>query len=616
MAHLSNFGVGNFRAFKDFYNFKFAPITVLTGTNSSGKSSLIKAILLIKDAIEKNDNYDSEHYLGITSLEKVSFSQRLNLGNFSTVVNRESNSNIISITLPFNLFSRIEEPCSMCLEYIQSQTLVKDMRLKSMLLLESEDRLLLKLETNQNTYINNIVFSNFHSLLVRHDKYVADAEEKAGITDKHWLHQSKLTLKPLLNYLFLENINWIADHISVIYKHLTIDQQLDLFNTVKKTKEEIEFISTKEGITPEQLLLKFELSHLDRLNSDINLWGVTNPLEVIDTLNAFTTFDEIDEPSIYLRGWVKDYVVDVKKQIPSFCNELIIKPNLWQRIKSIKHENEYHTDKFFFDRIAKEFKSSYQNQSRLFKSMDYVSSVRTKVDRIYRVGNKDSNLDELLLEYLNTDFESGIIGWMSFLVKKIGIADKLEIIPTEDSAGAKIILTKDGRSAELADYGYGIAQLIPILLRLHMAINKAIPPDIDLDPDLTPNPYIIILEEPETNLHPSLQSKLADVFIECNKRLGIQFIIETHSEYLIRRLQRRTAEYYNEKKKNELSVPTDFTQIYYFFPPDNVPEGEKQIYPINIQQDGALTKNFGTGFFDEAGNEDLLLYQIAKHNKN
>lgn len=614
MAHLSNFGVGNFRAFKGFYNFKFAPITVLTGTNSSGKSSLIKAILLIKDAIEKNDNYDSEHYLGITPLEKVSFSQRLNLGNFSTVVNRESNSDIISITLPFNLFPSIEEPCSMCLEYIQSQTPVKDMRLKSMFLLESEDRLLLKLETNQNTYINNVVFSNFHSLLVRHDKYVADAEAKAGITDKHWLHQSKLTLKPLLNYLFLENINWIADHISVIYKHLTTDKQLDLFNTVKKTKEEIEFISTKEGITPEQLLLRFELSHLDRLNSDINLWGVTNPLEVIDTLNAFTSFDEIEEPSIYLRGWVKDYVVDVKKQIPSFCNELIIKPNLWQRIKSIKHENEYHTDKFFFDRIAKEFKSSYQNQSRLFKSMDYVSSVRTKVDRIYRVGSKDSNLDELLLEYLNTDFESGIIGWMSFLVKKIGIADKLEIIPTEDSAGAKIILTKDGRAAELADFGYGIAQLIPILLRLHMVINKAIP--LDVEPDQTPHPHTIILEEPETNLHPSLQSKLADVFIECNKRLGIQFIIETHSEYLIRRLQRRTAEFYNENRKNEISIPTDYTQIYYFYPPDNVPEGEKQIYPINIQRDGALTKNFGTGFFDEAGNEDLLLYQIAKHNKN
>lgn len=44
-THLKGFGLENFRVFKDYTWFDFAPITILTGPNSSGKSSLIKALL-------------------------------------------------------------------------------------------------------------------------------------------------------------------------------------------------------------------------------------------------------------------------------------------------------------------------------------------------------------------------------------------------------------------------------------------------------------------------------------------------------------------------------------------------------------------------------------------
>ena len=51
---LQGFGLKNFRIFKEYTYFDFAPITILTGPNSSGKSSLIKALRLLKD------NYDKE----------------------------------------------------------------------------------------------------------------------------------------------------------------------------------------------------------------------------------------------------------------------------------------------------------------------------------------------------------------------------------------------------------------------------------------------------------------------------------------------------------------------------------------------------------------------------
>ena len=49
MAHLTGFGLENFRVFKEEIFFDFAPITIFTGTNS-GKSSVNKALLLLKES--------------------------------------------------------------------------------------------------------------------------------------------------------------------------------------------------------------------------------------------------------------------------------------------------------------------------------------------------------------------------------------------------------------------------------------------------------------------------------------------------------------------------------------------------------------------------------------
>ena len=52
----------------------------------------------------------------------------------------------------------------------------------------------------------------------------------------------------------------------------------------------------------------------------------------------------------------------------------------------------------------------------------------------------------------------------------------------------------------------------------------------------------IILEQPEIHLHPAVQAGLADVLIDAYKRRGVQIIVESHSEHLLTRLQRRIAE--------------------------------------------------------------------------
>jgi predicted ATPase len=81
------------------------------------------------------------------------------------------------------------------------------------------------------------------------------------------------------------------------------------------------------------------------------------------------------------------------------------------------------------------------------------------------------------------------------------------------------------------------------------------------------------------------------MFLDALTNFEIKFIIETHSEYFIRRLQILIA----EKKTSP-----DNLSLYYFYEPSKVPSGRKQVEKISILADGNLDNDFGEGFFDEA----------------
>ncbi|MEA3495550.1 MAG: AAA family ATPase [Bacteroidota bacterium] len=94
MGHLTGFGLKNFRVFKEKTWFDFAPITVLTGPNNSGKSSLIKAILMQKE------NKFTEHSI----LDSLKFSTDNSLlGDFNSCISdNNSENNEISFYFPFH----------------------------------------------------------------------------------------------------------------------------------------------------------------------------------------------------------------------------------------------------------------------------------------------------------------------------------------------------------------------------------------------------------------------------------------------------------------------------------------------------------------------------------
>lgn len=96
----------------------------------------------------------------------------------------------------------------------------------------------------------------------------------------------------------------------------------------------------------------------------------------------------------------------------------------------------------------------------------------------------------------------------------------------------------------------------------------------------------IYLEEPEAHLHPNNQSLLADLIIDAYCRFGLKIIVETHSEYLIRKIQYWV--------KRRILKPRDVYIAY-------MEKGSKELLrDLEITPSGTFRRNFGEGFLDEA----------------
>lgn len=77
---------------------------------------------------------------------------------------------------------------------------------------------------------------------------------------------------------------------------------------------------------------------------------------------------------------------------------------------------------------------------------------------------------------------------------------------------------------DIPDVGFGISQVLPVLVQTQCLPEKS----------------ITIIEQPEIHLHPIMQADIADLFrVSASEKTPL--IIETHSEYLLRRIRRRVA---------------------------------------------------------------------------
>lgn len=146
---------------------------------------------------------------------------------------------------------------------------------------------------------------------------------------------------------------------------------------------------------------------------------------------------------------------------------------------------------------------------------EYSSSVLAKnantLVEYFKVDSTHKSTKEKLSEAVNY--------WVEYL--EIG-----ESIGSESKGklGTSLTVEVDGKVRDLTAVGVGVSQMLPVVIAM-----------------LTlPENSIFIVEQPELHLHPHVQSQLADFMITA--RPDVSLIIETHSESLVTRIRRRVLE--------------------------------------------------------------------------
>ncbi len=212
----------------------------------------------------------------------------------------------------------------------------------------------------------------------------------------------------------------------------------------------------------------------------------------------------------------------------------------------------------------------------LFRKVHYLGPLRSYPWRVYEWGGEKPldagwNGEQAIPALLASGQEVQIAQWL----QKMGLIHSFRLEPV-DKAGTiyqcRVRTTESATEVLLPDVGFGVSQILPVLT------NCATLPD-----DST-----LLLEQPEIHLHPFAQAALADVLIDAITNRNLQIIVESHSEHLLRRIQRRIA--------REILKPDD-TALYFC----KLENGTSAIEKLDVNTYGYIT-NWPKNFFgDEMG---------------
>jgi predicted ATPase len=165
------------------------------------------------------------------------------------------------------------------------------------------------------------------------------------------------------------------------------------------------------------------------------------------------------------------------------------------------------------------------------------------------------------------------------IVKRFGLGKTIVIKPLSGNKTLVEVRVQDPNldiSFNIHDVGFGISQVLPIIVEGFHAEPGS----------------LILIEQPEIHLHPRLQALMGDLLLEISSERR-KVIVETHSEHLIMRIQRRIA---------EGILSHEDVAIYFFSSGQNGTE----IKRISFDKSGRL-RDWPKGFFEEDVEESFAI---------
>jgi predicted ATPase len=233
----------------------------------------------------------------------------------------------------------------------------------------------------------------------------------------------------------------------------------------------------------------------------------------------------------------------------------------------------------------------------LMSSISYVGPLRDRPRRRYQwqgssptfVGPRGENTVAAILaaRRLNRTIKArGFEENLGYWLKHMGLIERFAVVEIGSGTGLyelRVSVAGSSTGVSVTDVGFGVSQVLPVLVQVFYS---------------TPGTPVI-LEQPEIHLHPAAQSALGDVLLGAVKDNGTQLIVETHSEHLLHRIQRRIA---------EEEISKDNVALYFI----EAADGRSEIQELKLDEYGNIT-NWPQDFFgDEIGDLSAMTEAAAE----
>ncbi|MHA6136544.1 AAA family ATPase [Pseudomonas mohnii] len=525
----------NFRSFKTAQTIELAPVTLLFGPNSVGKSSILMALAYVRQILGYG-HCDPQH------LDALG---RKAIGGFRALVYGQDTARSIRIRLDFESgltpFSYYDAEVSDMLNHVQASVVLMDDFGGSIthgaveLEIAWSDRYQWAYVREYRVWINGGYIGCVHS---------SDDLRNTAIRELNTLH-------PLL--VPLDHQEQMED------EGVPNDERGEYPTEFERVLDQLNPNSVSTAVVPdaESVGLQF----VNRV-APISLhcqWGAVPLLGNPASTNLLgQEFDQADEHLNYLavqQALSQAFVLPLDKILNYLENTIQIGP--LRLVPDMDYmPNSHPTQSDWVDGAAA-WDLLHQNPERqsatsalLRETNDWLANP-DKLNTGYALVNE--SLNQMLVEHTSQAPEIGRL----LQKRHLWFKDQLT-----------------GICLSANQLGTGISQVLPIIVASHY--NRA---------------TMVTVEQPELHIHPRFQVELADLFIStCDRH---PYLIETHSEHMILRLLRRVREYH-ENSDGLGVVPVQISITYLIPSPDGV-----IVKRLDVTSDGDFEQKWPGGFFDE-----------------
>jgi predicted ATPase len=220
--------------------------------------------------------------------------------------------------------------------------------------------------------------------------------------------------------------------------------------------------------------------------------------------------------------------------------------------------------------------SEYKMINRIFDQIFYSKSerpyafapIRTRPKRTYdplkSVYDPEGSHVPMVLNKILSEKENGsaLRQALESFGKASGLFQSIEVKHkgNKDSDPFQLGVKVTGPSFNLVDVGYGVSQVLPIIVDIMQ----------------NPSDSTFLLQQPEVHLHPQAQAGLSSFLASVAKEQNKNFIIETHSDYIIDRVRM-------DVRDKKYLTPDDVAILYF-----EKQQGNVKIHELTLDEYGNI----------------------------